>query len=345
MAVDGGRLFALALVCLLAAWTCEVVSRAERMGAHEAPAEIASLDFLSVQVRRMIANLLWVKVDDYMHSSDVVSFKSKDAPQGVEKGVSAHLAAPEIQALARLVTTFDPSFVRAGVALGNLRMRDRAAQAATTDFVLGMIRGNPDHPRLYALYATLGSNAFQRKDFAAARPYLERAIQLYPRVRDTQRLALLGDGPEDETDQFLARSVLARLVSCLVELGEYEAATKVWAKSEGWDPNNKSIKLILMYNQMKARRAIDIGELAAARERFTREEQDRALLLGRENSGTDEVDELFSSGGTKRFEVKPQALQLIDLGLPEPLLIKLAAVVALTFGMFVVGVFRGWLSR
>lgn len=343
MAVDGRRLFALALICLVAAWTCEVTARAERMGRHETPAEIASLDFLSVQVRRMIANLLWVKVDDYMHSSDVVSFKDKDAPQGVEKGVSAHLAAREIQALARLVTTFDPSFVRAGVALGNLRMRDRASQAATTEFVLGMIRGNPDHPRLYALYATLGSNKFQQNDFAGARIYLERAMQLYPRVRDAERLALLGDGPEDETDQFLARSVLARLVTCLVELKDYEAATRYWAKSEGWDPNNKSIKLILMYNSMKARRAIDIGELAAAHARFTREEQDKALMIGRANT-TDEVDEILG-GLSKRFDIKPQELKLVDLGLPEPLLIKLAVVAALAFAALALGFWRGWLLR
>lgn len=341
--MDAKRIVAIALVLLAVAWNCELVARAERMGVRETAAEIASLDFLSVQVRRMIANLLWVRVDDYMHSSDVVSFKSKEAPQGVEKGVSAHLAAREIQALARLVTTFDPAFVRAGVALGNLRMRDPAAQAATTEFLLGMIRGNPEHPRLYALYATLGSNAFQREDYASARGYLERAFQLYPRVREADRLALLGDGPEDETDQFMARSILARLVSCLVELHDYETATKYWAKSDGWDPNNKSIRLILMYNGMKARKAIDMAELTAAHERFTKEEQDRALSIGQANSG-DEVDEILG-GLSKRFEVKPQELKLIDLGLPEPLVIKLAAVLALALGTCAVGFFQGWLRR
>src|ERR1043166_9203783 len=58
--------------------------------------EIQALDFLSLQFRRMLANLLWLRVDDYLHAGDVVIPKNSSKPETARGGVSLRASAREL---------------------------------------------------------------------------------------------------------------------------------------------------------------------------------------------------------------------------------------------------------
>src|SRR5262249_22226708 len=155
-----------------------------------------------------VANMLWIRVDEYLHSSDIVSAggdgHAHDADHEIDHdtsagGPSARVSAPELAPLARLVTTLDPTFVRAGIVTGGALLRDTPTRREATEFLRGLVRSNPDHPRLFGLYFTLGNQSFEKGDFRSARTYLEKAVELFPRVLDRQKLARFEEPPADRT--------------------------------------------------------------------------------------------------------------------------------------------------
>jgi tetratricopeptide (TPR) repeat protein len=355
--LDRARLVALICVVLAVTLTIESYVRLRAANDESIATEIESLDFLSMQIRRVLANIVWMRLDDYLHSADVLVFTNVAGSKEKVSGVSARAVANELYPLARLVTLLDPSFVRAGIAVGGLLLRETAKEESGSNFLRGLIRSNPDHPRLYALYAIIGMNRWARDDFKGARPYLEKALELYPRVKDTPKLLLFGDQPADESDDSLRRNVLVRLVHSVTMLEDYDAAIHWWRQSEGFDPRNKVVRILMMYRRMKAQGKVDREELAAEMAKLAREEQERAAKIGQEQSTTDapaDVEEKKTPGQDAEYaqsssgtgiRTQAQAWTYVNLGLPTQLAIKLLVVISLTGIMAFLGRRRGWLQR
>lgn len=328
-----------------------MAGRRIRVSGGAVPTELNIMDTVSMQIRRAIANILWIRVDDYLHSSDLVVPETAAKAGSTEvRGVSPAMSGPELVPLARLVTTLDPTFVTAGMVLGGTLLSQSKDKRAAIDLLLTLIKANPDHPRLFMLYYTAGNARWEAGDHKGARPFLERAVELYPRVLDPRRLLRAGEPPLSGTDQFILKGALARLVKSMVILEDYEAGLKYWLKSEGFDPKNKVIRVLAMYMAQKRQNKVDKDELALYYQKLSREEQEQSFKAAEEaakkrGSKLPDKDEDGASNPQRELLRKPQTALIIDLGLPPMQARKLGAVLSAMVILLLIGRWRGWLNR
>ncbi|MBI4859761.1 MAG: hypothetical protein HY815_05795 [Candidatus Riflebacteria bacterium] len=314
------------------------------------PTEILAIDQLAWSVRRAIANILWVRVDEYLHASDVFSVKGKKDDHGGHSGervfgVSAKLSAQEVYPTARLVTILDPGFVSAGIVLGTIFLQHPKKREEASKLLMGLIRANVNHPRLYALYATLGVARWHQRDFRGAVPFLKRAHELYPRVLDPKALELAGEAPLDSWDNFANREVLTALVSCSVELGDYEAAFEYWKKCEGFNPKRHVVQVLIRYRQQKMAGAVNPAELRELLRKLDAQEQDEVRSFKRENvRATSELDP-FKGGQDGKLAAKAQPTEFLSLGLPLRQALKMLVILGIIGGILIMNRRRRWLSR
>lgn len=319
------------------------------------PTELQSLNLVSMRIRRFVANLLWMRLDDYLHSSDVIMPRGAKLTQEgkpISGGVSARLSAPEVLPLARLVVLLDPSFVQAGMVIGGQLLRDTSVKPEATEFVQALIRANPSHPRLYQLYYTIGNLRWERGDFRGARPYLEKAVELYDRLEDTKLMQKFNEPPSAPGDNLLLRGAITRLVNCTVVLEDYEAAVQWWRRSDGFDASNKFVRTIALYIQQRSRGKVDRDELALTYQKLVREDLDRgnalaaaAMPASKEFRGA----EMLKGGKDQPLEDPmvrtPQAWKTVAIGLPFELAVKVGTVLATLCVLGLLGWRFGWLGR
>jgi len=321
------------------------------------PTEVHAVDRLAMSLRRAIANILWVRIDEYVHAGEVVSIESTDGDKKASsiKGVSAVNSAPELYPLARLITVLDPSFVRVGPTLGIVLDHCPEKSAEMTRIIRNLIRANPEHPRLYLLYAVLGTSQWKKKDAAGAVPYLKRAIELFPRITDERALARADEPPPDKIDDFTRRECLTALVLGLVELQDYESAIRYWMLCGGFAPSNKVFQVLLRYQQQKLSGAIDRAGLSRYYDELVRQERDFAHGRQPNTSVPDDHDEHHTHHNTippppsrdhdVRVTTKAQPITIINLGLPSRQALKMCTILAITALLLIVGRRTGRLGR
>lgn len=323
---------------LIVAFVLEPAARARAVGGQDGVTEIQSLNHMSAQFRRMLANVIFMRLDDYLHSSDVIV---KRGPDGAEMtGVSVRASTPDLLPLARLVVMLDPTFVRAGIIVGGYLMKDTRLRPAGSEFLFGMIQGNPDHPRLYALYGALGIMRANQRDWQAAKPMLYKALELYPRVQDKALCERLGEPHEDPSDDFQRRHVLTMLTLTLCWLGEYEEASKYWMETGDFSPTNKVVRVVAAYRRMKSQGAVDHDELGFMMQKLSREELDNA------NAAAVVKDPGHPDVATAaRIEMRAQESETVQLTMDEILTIKLSGVLVAIALIVLASRFTGRLSR
>ena len=343
--LDRGRMASL-LAILIALIAClDSFAELREMGRDSAvTSEYQAVQMLSLQVRRMLANLLWLRVDDYLHASDLVIPNSAGGDM-TKGGVSVRGSANELYPLARLVTTLDPSFITAGVVIGGLMMKEGRGSDAGSTFLRGLIRGNPDHPRLYALYAAIGMSKWARDDFLGAIPYLRRALDLFPRVEDADALARMGDAPRNAKDDLDYRGVVTRLAHSLVIVENYEDALKFWKLSNDFDPKNKVVKVLMMFRRMQLEGNVDRDELALYFQKLRREEQEESLRIGKEKAGGADPSGMTRPPPQRGLTKHAQPMLQVILDVGNGMTFKLGAMLAVTFLVLCLGSARGWLTR
>jgi len=310
-----------------------------------ATSEIQALDFLSLQARRVIANVLWLRVDDYLHAGDIVKPKKAGSGEGSRGGVSLRASAPELYPLARLVTVLDPTFITAGVVIGGVMMKENGMNDAGTTFLRGLIRGNPYHPRLYALYSIIGASRWSRDDFQGSIPYLRRALQLFPRVDDADALARFGDTPRTATDDLDYRGIVSRLCHALVIMESYPEALKVWKLSSDFDPRNKIVKVLTLYRRMEQEGKVDRDELALYFQKLRREEQEEAIRIGKEKAALPDPTGQRVPPPENGLTKMAQPAMKVYLDVAADFGLKLGVLLVITFAVVCWGSLRGWLSR
>jgi hypothetical protein len=327
---------------------------------HVLPTELAALHKVSTGLRRALANVLWIRVDRYLHTGSLTKLllPPKDDPTKTvvaAGGISAEMNARELFPLMRLVVMLDPSFVKAGVATGILLIK-LGKRLNGKQFIQDLIRLNRDHPRLYALYAAVGVTLWRVGSYKDCLPWLRAAANLYPRVLDEKLLKLYGEPPPDSNEQLIVKSVVAGLVHANVMGENYDEALHYWTKSGDFSPDNVYTKVLALYTKMKRDGNVDMEELAYRVREWQAQDEEKdaqrqnAIDEQRRVSGEREPElppadaKPIEERGIRYLRIEP-GTQRIDLVVTGSLWRKFGVIVFLSVLLVVIGRRSGILAR
>lgn len=326
------------------------------------PTELEAVGRVSGGLRRAMANLLWMKVDSYLHTGALTHLKlpMKDDPKKVvvaASGVSAEINIKELFPLMRLVVLLDPQFVKAGMTAGVYLIK-MGKKLEGKRYIQDLIRYNRDHPRVYLLYSAIGSTLWRVQAYTECRPYLRETVRLYPRVFDEKLLARYGEPPADSNENLIYRGALAGLVHSAVLAEDYEDALQYWVKSGEFAPTNVYTKVLAVYTKMKHAGAIDREELSyrvkewKAEDEAREAEKDKADKEAKLRSGEKPEAQPQIPPGTPEIEERglryyrvERKVQVIDLLVANVLKGKVGVIMALIVVAIGMGKRRGWLTR
>lgn len=215
----------------------------------ETSSEGRMLDQVSSSIRSTLASALYLRTDEYMHLGDPVKQVVRDKGKIVREqdlGTSWRYNR-EIVTLLKFATVLDPAFTEAQTLLGLHLARDRNQSREGLRHLQRALLYNQRHPRLYMLYGQIGEIYYDAKLFAQSKNYLERAIAVYPRVRDE---ALLNTPAfEDTDDDRRLRSYRAYLASSYFELRDWKNCYK-WYRDHGeFAPTNRITRWMQIWQE------------------------------------------------------------------------------------------------
>lgn len=324
------------------------------------PTELAALDRISTGLRRVMANILWMRLDEYLHQGSPIlprGARGSDPESEMSAGFSVDAQAEELIPLMRVVILLDPAFVQAGTLLTDHLLK-RGDRLGARRLIQQLVTVNEAHPRLYMLYEVVGSALRAKGDHRSASAYLKRAVALFERMRDPVVLARVGEPPLDRQDELLFLSIMSGLVDSLVEVGDHEAAVNFWVRTPGFNPQNSNTRVLGLYMQMKAGGKVDLELLARRRKEFVME-QDEATRQSRKGQEQPQVPLRETEpkdlpgfegtveetmGGFSFYKFIPTDRWLY-LEPPSSMLRKLGILIGVLFILVTLGRFRGWLRR
>jgi tetratricopeptide (TPR) repeat protein len=312
--------------------------------------ELAVVGRISQQLRRVLANVLWMRVETYMHQG--TAFKVLDIKGGdrAEPAYGVHYTATgELIPVCKLIVLLDPAFIQAGTLLGIYKLLGEDKRQEAIDFFQYLVSANPDHPRLYQLFGELGRGLWQKQFPALAIQFLRRAVAFFPRVDDERLLLRYGEPPRDRSDDLWNTMYTTALVDSLIRQEKYEEAITHW-KTLGWsNPVNPNFRVLVAYRRMKQTGKYDVDELAIEMRRYRKEEKDYLGELDRTSPGTklpmpkpDPQKAKKSMSPPKDYKKEPK-IQKVGLGGGGFLRIKVIALALLAGAIGVAGLRRGWL--
>ena len=172
--------------------------------------------------RTLIADVLWIKVDEYFHTHQPGKVHGQEKEHREDEGHSEEVGVTEIMPLIRLITWLDPHFIKAYRVGGwhlsfNLNRVEEGKK-----FLKEGINNNPSR---YELYYDLGWVYFTiERDYINAARYLEEA-----RARRVE-------------DKYEHKSVLVMLASSYEKMNQMEKADLLWREAARVDPADPIIR-------------------------------------------------------------------------------------------------------
>jgi hypothetical protein len=271
-----GRRLALAVLALLALakslewWVAAKMWEREHL--LRSATEVRVVDRISAALRRTLADILWLRVDEYVHHGPRYALGS--GRLGEQKLGVSWRTTPEVIPLMRLVVRLDPHFVQAGKLLATDLILNQRRVREGTELFLHLIAGNAGHPRLYQLYGELGRSLWCLDMPGRALPYLSRAVELSARLSDANLLKDWGEPPPNRGDRIACQLYATALVDSAIVQQNYELALATWRSLGTWmNPDNPDFQVLMAYMRARQEGTVKPALLAALRERLRREEQ------------------------------------------------------------------------
>lgn len=289
------RFIALVLVLWALSKTLEstgiVMREAMQASSISMATEFRVLDRVAYNVRRMFADILWIRVNDYMHHGVGYKVKTQDPrvpdPRQTATQVGYNYRYnPELIPLMRLVTLLDPTFVMAGTILGMHLINDLDKREEGTRLFHHLMQVNQTHPRRYQIYGELGRALANRSLHSKAVPYLRRAVELFPMLKDREAIREAGERPADSQDDLAYRGYATALVNGAILVEDYELALKTWKTQSDWhNPMNVNFQMLVAYMKQKNAGKVDLEELAMLRREWLLKTRELQKELEKENPG------------------------------------------------------------